>query len=362
MGWVSPRALPTSLLASLCAVALTAGAATVAVRSAGETPPPAAATGPSRSPSVAAVAPSPSDQPRVVRTPSPRPSAAAPRPAPTPAPTRAPARKPVRVDRLAPLRGLSVWIDVYDYKTGTGAAAAARLVDQAAAGGAQSVWIEPSRWNTAAIWAPIELGAMLDRAEARGLHAVLWTLPGFASVADDEAHALAAVRFRGPRGGRADALALDIEVDQNAEDAVRVERLLELTRRLRRTLSMPLVAITPNPVGMARNPSYWPGFPFRSLSRMVDAISPMGYWSFRKDDPVAYTRAVVRGVQSAVGSTTFPIHLIGGLAEDTTAAQWRAYCAYARATRGVIGAGAYDLTSHRLDAFAGLAGCRAVGR
>ena len=248
---------------------------------------------------------------------------------------------------------------MYDYKTGSGTTAAAALVDRAVAVGATSFWVEPSRWTTAPIWAPAELGAMVDRAQQVGLPVVLWTLPGFKSVEDDLAKVRAASEFRGPRGGRAVMIGLDVEVPDNAAPAVRTERLVALLRRVRTVTDLPIVAIPPNPVGMARRPEYWPGFPWAEIARRTDAVAPMGYWSFRKDDPVAYSRAVVDGVRDLVGPRP-PIHLVGGLAEDTSAAGYRAFCAYAHRA-GLVGVGIYDLSSMKPGTEAGLAACRTLG-
>jgi hypothetical protein len=279
-----------------------------------------------------------------------------PRPSPSPRPV-------VRVQAPAAdvvLRGLSAWIVVYDYSESTAVSAAAALVDVAADRGATTVWIEPSRYKTADIWAPAQLGAMLDRAAQRGLPVVLWTLPGFKDPAVDYRQGLAAARFRGPNGGKAAAVALDIEVSSNAEPAQRTQRLIDLARKLHKALPVPLISITPNPVGMTRHPEYWPGFPWRELAAESVGIAPMGYWTFRGDDPAAYTRGVIEGVRRLVGRSAYPIHPIGGLAEDTTTAGYLAFCAVAK-DLGAVGAGIYDLRTTQSTGWTALDGCRSLG-
>ncbi len=305
-------------------------------------------------PGLASPSPTPSVAPPVV---NPKPAGRAVPPA-SPAPKPAVRIAPPRADAV--LRGLSAWIDVYDYSSSTPVATAAGLVDIAADRGATTVWIEPSRYKTADIWAPAQLGAMLDRAATRGLPVVLWTLPGFKDPAVDYRQGIAAANFRGPRGGKAAAVALDIEVSTNAPPALRTQRLVDLARKLRKALPVPLISITPNPVGMTRHPDYWPGFPWRELAAESIGIAPMGYWSFKGDDPARYTRAVIQGVQQLVGRSSYPVHPIGGLAEDTTPAGYRAFCAVAHET-GAVGAGIYDLRTTASSGWTALDGCRSLG-
>jgi hypothetical protein len=79
----------------------------------------------------------------------------------------------------------------------------------------------------------------------------------------------------------------------------------------------PLGAIIPSPVGMARHPTYWPGFPYLPLARTFDVFLPMAYFSYYAHDSSAvytYTRAVVRQIRARTATPDVPIHVIGGLA------------------------------------------------
>jgi hypothetical protein len=277
----------------------------------------------------------------------------------TPKPKPKPKPKPHR-DTLASLRGLSAWVDLYDYgKSGT--AAAASLADVAAAHGVSTIWVETSRYNTPDIAYASALAALVDRAAARHVQVIAWVLPEFKSVSADLAKARAAAAFRTRAGHRFAALGLDIEVSSGAEPSERSSRMLSLASAVHGHVGMPVVAITPPPVGFSRHPTYWPGFPWHSLAARADAIATMGYWSYSHDaDPGTYTRTVLQQTRSLVGRSSYPIHVIGGLAADTTAAGAGSFCRSAR-SNGAIGASLYDLTSTPASLWAPLQACRKVG-
>ncbi len=263
------------------------------------------------------------------------------------------------VDTLSALRGLSAWVDLYDYGK-KGPAAAAALADVAAGHGVSTIWVETSRYNTANIAYASALGALMDRAAVRHLKVIAWTLPEFKSVSADLAKARAAAAFRSPGGHRFADLALDIEVSSGADAKDRSSRLLSLAHALHGHIGMPLIAITPPPIGFSRHPDYWPGFPWRSLAASSDAIATMGYWSYSHDaEPGAYTRTVLQQTRELVGSS-YPIHVIGGLAADTSAAGAASFCKAAR-SGGAIGASLYDLTSTPAALWSPLQACRRVG-
>jgi hypothetical protein len=311
----------------------------------------------SRDPHLPVIRRTPAPPPRARPAPAPRPvvrpHVAKPKPRPKP--------KPVHHGPSLPaLRGLSAWVDLYDYgKSGPGPAAA--LADVAASHGVSTIWVETSRYNTADIAYASALGALMDRAAARHIRLIAWTLPEFRSVAADLAKARAAAAFRSPGHHRFDMLGLDIEVSEGANASDRSARLLSLAGSLHGHIGMPLVAITPPPIGFSRHPDYWPGFPWRTLAAHADAIATMGYWSYSHDaEPGAYTSTVLSQTRDLVGRSSYPIHVIGGLAADTTAAGAASFCRAARA-HGAIGASLYDLTSTPAALWAPLQACRSVG-
>jgi hypothetical protein len=264
------------------------------------------------------------------------------------------------VDTLVALRGLSAWVDLYDYGK-SGPAAAASLADVAASHGVATIWVETSRYNTPNIEYAGPLAALVDRAAAHHIRVIAWTLPEFKSVSADLAKARAAAAFRTPAGHRFAALGLDIEVSSGADASDRSARLMSLAHALHGHIGMPLISITPPPVGFSRHPTYWPGFPWRSLAASSDAIATMGYWSYSHDaEPGAYTRTVLQQTRALVGRSSYPIHVIGGLAAETSAAGAASFCRTAMGD-GAIGASLYDLTSTPAGLWAPLQGCRSVG-
>jgi hypothetical protein len=205
------------------------------------------------------------------------------------------------------------------------------------------------------------LSALVDRAAARHIRVIAWVLPEFRSVSADLAKARAAASFRSAGGHRFSALGLDIEVTSGASASDRSSRMLSLAHSLHGHIGMPLVAIVPPPVGFSRHPSYWPGFPWRSLAARADAIATMGYWSASHDaEPGAYTQTVLQQTRELVGRSSYPIHVIGGLASDTSPAGVASFCSTAKSS-GAIGASLYDLTSTPAPLWAPLQACRKVG-
>jgi hypothetical protein len=279
--------------------------------------------------------------------------------APKPKPRPHPRPRP-HVDTLVALRGLTTWVDLYDYGK-AGPAAAAALADSAYAHGVTTIWVETSRYNTPDIAYPTALGALVDRAHSRHLRVIAWVLPEFRSVSADLAKARAAAAFRSAHGYRFAALGLDIEVSSGAKAPDRSVRLVALARSLHGHVGMPLVGITPPPVGFSHHPSYWPGFPWRSLAVSVDALATMGYWSYSHNaDPATYTSTVLQQTRALVGNARYPVHVIGGLAADTSAAGAAGFCRAAR-SGGALGASLYDLRSTPASLWPALQACRAVG-
>jgi len=303
--------------------------------------------------SVAPVRSRPAVAAAAVLPPLPLPLPVAPTPVPTPTPTPRPS------DPLRPARGLDAWIDLYDYGR-QGRAAAVRLVDRAADHGVRSLWVETSRYNTDDIAYPRELGALVDAAHARGVRLVAWTLPLFRSVKADEHKAMAAMRFRSPKGHRFAALGLDIEVSWGAGPKKRSERLVRLARRVAVDVRGPSYGIVPPPIGFDRHPTYWPNFPWRGLAANVDALVTMGYWSYSGAHPGRYTRDVITQTRARVGNADYPVVVIGGLAEDTTARGVQGFCRAGLAL-DATGAGLYDLASTPRSLWSPLQDCRRVG-
>jgi hypothetical protein len=213
--------------------------------------------------------------------------------------------------------GLGTWLDIYatPFWVNPQQEVAAMARD-----GVRTLYLQTGNYGQRADLGPRALGRFVDAAHAAGLRVVAWYLPSFLYPAQDTRRALAAIRFRSPKGERFDSFALDIEASLVRSVPLRSKRLLQLSARLRAAVGhrYPLGAIIPSPVGIRRHPHYWPHFPYRPLARFYDAFLPMAYAT---DAGVrgskrtrAYDAADIAIVRARTGRPHVPIHLIGGLA------------------------------------------------
>jgi hypothetical protein len=225
-------------------------------------------------------------------------------------------------------RGLGMWVDVYDASAWADPAAAVAAME---ARGVRTLFLQTSNFSRPSAFVfPGGVARFVDAAHRAGISVVAWYLPGFAHPSRDLHRVLAAIRFRTPEGNRFDSLALDIESSRVKDVSVRTRRLLALSERLRAAAgsAYPLGAIIPSPLGMRANPAYWPGFPYAELASLYDVILPMTYFTWRASGPAAvqtYTSGCVEAIRAAVEDPSLPIHVIGGIAGDATAAETRAF-------------------------------------
>jgi hypothetical protein len=214
-----------------------------------------------------------------------------------------------------PYGGLGTWLDIY-----AGRAAwshPGREVAAMARHGVRTLYLETGNYRQGVVlMRPRAQGRFIDDAHAAGIRVVAWYLPSFEGV-QDQRRALAAIRFRSPKGEHFDGFALDIESTVVKGIPLRNERLLQLSAWLRAAVGpdYPLGAITPSPIGMS--PSYWPGIPYRALARIYDVFLPMAYSTDAgirgSTATLAYLSATVRAIRTRSGNPDLPIHLIGGL-------------------------------------------------
>ncbi|MCW2977586.1 MAG: N-acetylmuramoyl-L-alanine amidase [Actinomycetia bacterium] len=213
--------------------------------------------------------------------------------------------------------GAGSWVDIFATRA---RANPERVVTALQAHGVTTLYLETSNYSQRAdVVHPAVAGRFIDAAHAAGMSVVAWYLPSFAQPLLDTRRALAAIRFRSSAGQGFDSFALDIEASVVRNVALRNARLLQLARTLRAAAppAYPLGAIVPSPVGMRRHPSYWPGFPFRSLATEFDAFLPMAYFSYyvaTRAGAYTYARDVVTAVRRGTGLPDVPIHMIGGIA------------------------------------------------
>ncbi|HKC77598.1 MAG TPA: hypothetical protein VKB70_04340 [Gaiellaceae bacterium] len=219
--------------------------------------------------------------------------------------------------------GLGTWLDIF----ATAAyAEPEREVAAMARDGVRTLYLQTGNYSQRTdLVRPRALGRFVDAAHAAGMRVVAWYLPSFADPVQDRRRALAAIRFRSPKGERFDSFALDIEASLVHPASLRNERLLQLSAQLRSAVGprYSLGAITPGPVGLRRHPAYWPRFPFRQLARFYDVFLPMAYFTdahiHGTERARAYLAADVAIIRARTGNPREPIHLIGGIASTMRA-------------------------------------------
>ncbi len=236
-----------------------------------------------------------------------------------------------------------MWIDIYDASAW---ADPSGTVSAIAAHGVRTLFLQTSNYDRGSSFVfPEQVNEFVDAAHADGVMIVAWYLPGFAHTKIDLKRSVAAIQDQTPAGNRFDGFGLDIEATVVRDPAARTAALLSLTSQLRRAAgpTYPLGAIVPLPQRIEGDGNYWPGFPFADLAAAYDAILPMTYFTYRVSGCDAVHAFVARSidiVRKQVGSDRVPIHVIGGIAQDSTPAETRCFAQAVR-ERGVIGASDY---------------------
>jgi hypothetical protein len=369
------RPLQLSLAVATC-VALV-GTGVVVVRAGDGTPrraAPAVDAAPSVSPSVLPTSAAPSRSPRPSPSPTPARTVAPPSPSPAPKPAPRPttaAPSPVRPKATPPApapppagiaayRGLGTWVDAYDFSSELGGARLRpKEVDAMYARGVRTLYIQAAKEHAKSpglMLSPELLGEWLERAHGRGMSVVAWYLPTFVDPARDWAHLDAIIRFRS-HGQRFDSIGMDIESRDVADDDVRSARLVALSRRLRAAVpSMTLQAIVVPPVVTdVINPKFWPRFPWKEIAPAYDVWSPMGFWTNRTPESgwrsaYRYTVENVRLLRKNIGRPNAPVHIVGGIGNETTDADLEGFVRAAREQR-CIGGSLYDYATTSASAY-----------
>ena len=257
-------------------------------------------------------------------------------------------------------RGLATWVDMYDRQLWQGPEA---IVADMHAHGVRTLFLETGNWRIdRTIFKPAIVARYLNAAHDQGMKVVAWYVPDFRNLDRDLARSLAAIGFTTSTGEQFDSFGLDIESPEVRDPAVRTSRMLRLSRRIREAVgsTYTLAAIVPSPYAMQLIPTYWPGFPFGELAGLFDVFVPMGYFTFRTNGPTQaadYTAATLRLLSDRTGGA--PIHAIGGLAENTSGSEVRAYV-HAALRQGVIGASLYDFGTTGPEDWAELAAIEAL--
>jgi hypothetical protein len=263
-------------------------------------------------------------------------------------PTTTTTAPPPPVHDLTPYRGLGAWIDVYDWSEAFnqgGARLSVADIDRMADEGVQTLYVQTSKSESPTdILEPNHLLPLIARAKVRHLSVVAWYLPSLENAPLDQQRLLAASRLAG-----VDAVAVDIESQKVDDIAERNRRILALTAGLRASISprMALGAIVYPPIVTdVLNQNIWPSFPWHELAPSYDVWLPMNYQSFRKAesgyrDGYRYTAENVDRLRAHLGAPDVPVHVIGGIADETTAADV-AGMVRAAGERRAIGGSLYD--------------------
>ncbi len=274
---------------------------------------------------------------------------------------------PGRSASTGPFSGMGTWVDVFDwapsYAKGKPVKLAPSTVDAMADHGVQALYIQTTRADYAGpgdIVDPLVLDQWLTRAQARGLKVVAWYLPTLTDVAADLRRLKATAQLP-----TVDGIGVDIESKAVADHDERNRRLVQLSRLARLALAgRSLSAITlPNVVTDVVNVNYWPRFPWAEIRPYYDVWQPMGYWTNRKaDSPYRnaelYTRENIERMRAKLGDPDAVVHPIGGIGDETTAADVEGFLRAVRQTRS-IGASLYDWDTQRATSYAPMRAARA---
>ena len=278
-------------------------------------------------------------------------------PKPKPQPTQVPPPAPPVDPKLRPFTGLSTWIDIYDIDL-----TPQEQIARAAAGGVQLIFVQSARHKSKTdIDDAARLGQVIELAHDQGMLVMVWYVPDFVRNARDLRRARTAIAFQSPRGDRADAFGLDIEIEDQSDVSKRTANLLELSRALRdwAGADYPMAAVVLPPLQLELRPGWWPQFPWSQLRQYYDVFVPMSYSSYRGTDKRTTYRWNVANVQemrSLVGDPTLPVHIAGGIADN-----FPQVGTFVQAVRDVdaLGGGLYDLHTTHPDAWEILRGLRA---
>jgi hypothetical protein len=251
--------------------------------------------------------------------------------------------------------GLGTWVDIYDtpaYRSPVPTAA------RIAARGVRTVYVETANdRSTVDVVSPKQLGLFVDELHRRGLRVVAWYLPGFVQPAVDVRRTRAMLSFRTPTGGSFDGVSLDIESLRLKSPGLRTKRLLALSRILRAEAGeTPIAAITYPSRAFERHPTWWPGFPFKEITALVDAWIPMTYTGggFRGYDATyGYVARSLRLLRTAVGPQV-PIHAAGGVANRMNGDELKAFVDAVIDEGTVTGWSLYDFQTTGPKAWASL--------
>jgi hypothetical protein len=257
---------------------------------------------------------------------------------------------------LTPYEGLGTWVDAFDYGPdyqldGHTPAVTPDDVDDMAAAGVGTLFIQATRQDPRSPDGFVDedlLGQFVVAAHEAGLQVVGWYLPTFAHPNADLRNLTHLLEFEAD-GHRLDGVAVDIELTEDVPDTVvRNQRLLRLSQRLRSAAGDDALGaiVLPPVLTEVVNPDLWPAFPWTDLEPYYDVWLPMSYWTLRAPDSgyqngASYHNDSVQRLRVDLEASDAPVHGIGGVGDEVTPTDLRAFVATLRRT-GAVGGSVYD--------------------
>lgn len=239
-------------------------------------------------------------------------------------------------------KGLGAWVDMYDAPPWRDPRSAVRKMSEK---GVKTLYLETANYHkpeTGAIYRPAAVASFLEAADEFGIAVVAWYVPGFKNLRRDIRRSRAAIEFRTEGGLTFDSFAMDIEATVVRDIETRNRRARRLSRQVRELVGDDyfLGAIVPEAGAL-----YWPNFPYRGLANIYDVFLPMAYFSYRTSGAggvYSFVTNNITAVRSETGNEDVPVHLIGGIAEDSTPREVGAMVEAVR-DQNAFGASLYDL-------------------
>lgn len=242
---------------------------------------------------------------------------------------------------FGPYKHLGTWIDMYDEDVWKNPEA---VVLGMQARGVNTLFLETANWHkpkATPMFKPAKIGRFIDAAHAADIKVVAWYVPGFKNIDKDKKRTLAALNFESATGQTFDSFAMDIESTAVDNIAKRNERMLELSRWIRRKVGPDYIlgGIVPDVQS-----AYWPGFRYDKVAKFYDVTMPMSYYSYRVSGGTAVYNYVLENIDQIrlrSGDPSLRMHPIGGIGGQTTRREARGYV-QALIDRGVMGGSYYD--------------------
>lgn len=236
-------------------------------------------------------------------------------------------------------RHLGTWVDMYDEAPWKNPEAA---VEHARSRGVTTIYLQTSNWGRDNdMYKPTKVARFIDASKDAGVKIVAWYVPSFRNLTKDLRRTMKAISFETGIGNRFDSFAMDIESTEVNSISRRNARLLELSRKVRNKVgeNYALGAIIPDMQSL-----YWPSFPYKEVADLYNVFMPMAYFTHRtsgEENVRRYTLENLTNLRQRVGRAV-PIHVIGGIAGQTTGRETRGYVNAIREGDG-IGGSYYDL-------------------